>query len=33
MNAMLIFTQSLRLDGKPAYLDVQPLRSGWGSPT
>ena len=24
--------QSLRADGRPAYLDMQPLRSGWGSP-
>jgi hypothetical protein len=25
--------QSVRADGKPAYLDMQPLRAGWGSPT
>lgn len=24
--------QSLRADGKPAYLDMQPLSSGWGRP-
>ena len=24
--------QSLRSDGKPAYLDMQPLSSGWGRP-
>lgn len=30
-NAFAI--QSVRVDGKPAYLDMQPLSEGWGSPT
>ena len=30
-NAFAI--QSVRADGKPAYLDMQPLSEGWGSPT
>lgn len=25
--------QSVRADGKPAYLDMRPLSEGWGSPT